>query len=279
MGAWPESMKVRCPPVSTELWVLSARRVPSPAPGCPPTEPSLGQSPPAGPHLPLPGSVTWETVLPTPLSSIRPTSTSGDTQSRGAGGPRALALTPGPVLPAFEAGPTLVLIFFVLLFPPLSSTIFFSFRFSSPVLLQSSVPFPLCVCEKHLKARKLKPTGPPGRTAWAESVWCDSVLLGTVPGPPEPAPPGLWPLSGATRPLLAPLVPSPDCPHPQLLSCAGSVCPGVFCPLFCFLPVSVAGVLPLRLHPAPGAPLMPSAEVVETGYWPSQFGAPPVSSP
>ena len=39
------------------------------------------------------------------------------------------------------------------------------------------------------------------------------------------------------------------------------------------------GVLPLRLHPAPGAPLMPNAEVVETGYWPSQFGAPPVSSP
>ena len=49
--------------------------------------------------------------------------------------------------------------------------------------------------------------------------------------------------------------------------------------MFCFLPVSVAGVLPLHLHPAPGAPLMPSAEVVETGYWLSQFGVQLAPSP
>lgn len=55
----------------------------------------------------------------------------------------------------------LALIFSVLLFPPLSSTVF-SFSFSYPIFLKC--PFSPLVCVKHLKARKLKPTGPPGRT-------------------------------------------------------------------------------------------------------------------
>lgn len=48
--------------------------------------------------------------------------------------------------PSGLSGPTLALIFFVLLFPPLSSTIWFIFFFLSRSF-KISVLFPLCVCE------------------------------------------------------------------------------------------------------------------------------------
>lgn len=106
----------------------------------------LGQGPPAGPHLP-PASLG---ICPLPPPA-RPAGTFGDPQPRAGGGLappasrsrcRRCALSP----PA-EAGLALVLIFFVLLSPPLSWTMFFSFSFSYPVLLKSFTPFPLCVCE------------------------------------------------------------------------------------------------------------------------------------
>ena len=56
VGAWPEFMKVRYRLVNAELWVLSARRVPLPAPGCPPNGALTGaesscRSPPASPRI------------------------------------------------------------------------------------------------------------------------------------------------------------------------------------------------------------------------------------
>ena len=110
-----------------------------------------------------------------------------------------------------------MLIFFVLLFPPLSWTIFFSFSFSYPVLLKSFIPFPLCVCVKTLeKARKLKPTGPPGRTAWAESVWCGVVLFcwGLFRATPSPPRPACGPRLGPRAPSSLPGLPLPTAPSP-----------------------------------------------------------------
>lgn len=83
--AWLESMKVRCPPVNAELWVLSARRVPLPAPGCPPNGALTGaesscRSPPASPGICHLG----DRAAHSPVQHLTHC-TSGDTQSWGAG--------------------------------------------------------------------------------------------------------------------------------------------------------------------------------------------------
>lgn len=68
----------------------------------------------------------------------------------------------------------------------------FHFLFLIPFFLKFSVLFPLCVW-KHLKVRKLKPTGPPGRKCMDRSPVCvcgSHSVSGTVtrqaPGAPQP---------------------------------------------------------------------------------------------
>lgn len=74
-----------------------------------------------------------------------------------------LALPQAPCsLQGIGTGLSYGLIFFILLFPLLPSTFFFIFFFLSRSF-KNFWFFSLCVCVKPLKARKLKPMGPPGR--------------------------------------------------------------------------------------------------------------------
>lgn len=163
---------------------------------------------------------------------------------------------------------------------PHSPRLFFHFLFLIPFFLMSILS--PCVCVKHLKARKLKPTGPPGRTCMGRKrgvvcPLCDChghpvcrPVAAATPLHPCPA----WARPG---PALSPRVhawsalSSPPrslsqlsslASRPQPLSCVGSVCPSLGpCPASCLS--QWLGSLPGPPHPM--SLRMHSTDVLELG--------------
>lgn len=147
-GAWPESMKVRCPPVNAELWVLSARRVPLPAPECPPNGALTGaesscRSPPASPRICHLG----DSAAHSPLQHLTHHHSQGHSVL-GCRGPKGTRSYPRPCVPSPQGRTDPRANFLCSVVSPTFLDYFFHFLFLLP-FFYNLLFLSLCVCVKN----------------------------------------------------------------------------------------------------------------------------------